>query len=704
MHNQRSSAGTLALAAGIAMGWSSVTMAAMDEIVVQAERRDASLQEVPVAVTALTQENLEDRQVYNIENIGPQVPNLMSTKSSGSPTNVRVFMRGLGQSESTMPTAEGAVGIYVDDLYLARTNGSNLRLLDLERVEVLRGPQGTLYGRNTIAGAIKLVTRKPDEEARTNGSLSYGSRNSIDAKISGSTPFNNNDWAVSGAAVYASEDGFIDRYSAAGMPTGDEGGDREYAGGRVDLRYMGSEKFEALVGFAYTSDRTDALYATPLSTAGVPLTGGDLYTTLTSRDQYADNDAYAGSVTLTWHMDGFDIKAISGFRDIENDSDFDISGSNNWYIATDVDALEFSQEIQALGSAFDDRLDWIVGAFYMYEDSDVDSLNSIGPFTNRQVYDTQLDSYSVFAQATYRVTEQLGLTLGGRYTLDEKSYDGTVTAVGPPSWVSGTVAVSDDWSEFTPKVGIDYQFNDDVMAYAYAAKGFQAGGFQARPFSALDIDTPYDPTTVWTYEGGVKAELLDNMVRLNVAYYYNDYDDLQLNSLNVAAGGGTITQNAAKATVQGIEVELSAAPTDALNIFATLATADNEYKELASNVSGVTLDSDIAGTPEFTATLGFDYTFSLSGGSSIVVGSDYQHQDAHYPGSTNAEVTKVPTLDLFNAYVRYESPDDRWDAGIYGTNLTDKEYHFTGFSFSSFQSVYAADPLTVRGAVNYRFR
>lgn len=676
--------------------------AAIEEIVVLAERREAKLQDVPIAVTAISEQALQDRQTYNLDNLGQQVPNLLSTKSSGSPTNVRVFMRGLGQSESTMPTAESAVGIYVDDVYLARTNGSNLKLLDVERVEVLRGPQGTLYGRNTISGAIKLITRQPNEETRVDTTVGYGSRDAIDLKVSGSTPINS-DWAVGAAGIYATEDGFIDRFSAPGQPTGREGGDREYSGGRLDLRYMGSDSFEATINLTYTKDKSDALYATPVSPTGTPLTGGDLYTTLTSRNQFADNDALGGAVTLVLHLGAMDLKSITGYRKIDNDSDFDISGSNRWYIATGVDATQVSQEIQAIGSAFSDRLDWIVGGFYMYEDSDVDSLNTIGPFSNRQIYDTGLDSYAVFAQATYDITEQLGVTLGGRWTRDEKDYDGTIIAAGPPSWVSGSVSVDDNWSEFTPRLGVDYRINEDVMVYAYAAKGFQAGGFQARPFSALDIDRPFEPTTVWTYEGGAKTDLLDKRLRVNLAYYFNDYEDLQLNSLNIGAGGGTITQNAAEAEVHGIELEITAAPNDALNIYGTLATAENKYKELASNVSGVTLDSDIAGTPKMTASLGFDYTLGIGNGN-LVFGSDYQYQRSHHPGSTNSDVTKVPRLGLINAFIRYETAEKNWDFGLYGRNLTDKEYHFTGFRFSSFQSLYAADPLTIMGIVNYRYR
>ncbi len=679
-----------------------LSMAAVEEIIVLAERREAKLQDVPIAITALTDSVLENRQANGISDLGAMVPNLLSTNSTASATSVRLYMRGLGQNESQSPAAESAVGLYVDDVYVARLNGSNLRLLDVERVEVLRGPHGTLYGRNTISGAVKIVTRQPDEQTRLDASLGYGTFNAVDAKLSGSTPFADGKWAFGGAVAYASRDGYTDRYSAPGVPTGEEVGDRDYTGARMDLRYMGSEAFEARFTLSYTDDNTDALYATPLSPTGVPLTGGDIYTTLTAQNQYSDVDTVGAAMTLAWHLKDFDLKSITGYRKIDAKDYLDISGSNRWYLRDNISGTEISQEIQALGTAFD-RLDWIVGGFYLYEDGDYSALNTIGPFTNQQVYDTGLDSYAVFAQGTYHITDKLGVTLGGRYTRDEKTFDGTVTAAGPPSWVSGSAAPSDDWSEFTPKLGVDYRFNDQVMAYAYIAKGFQAGGFQPKPFSVTDINVPYAPTTVWTYEGGVKTDLLERMLRLNIAYYYNDYDDLQLYTLNVGAGGGTIVQNAAAAKVHGVEVELTVVPTDALNIFGTLATAENKYTRLVSNISNVSLDDDLAGTPKFTASVGFDYTVHLRRGS-VVFGSDYRHQQSYYPGSTNAAVVKVPTLDLVSAFVRYEAPDRTWDAGVYGKNLTDEEYPTTGLPFSSFQSIYAADPLTVTATVNYRYR
>jgi iron complex outermembrane receptor protein len=685
--------------------------AAVEEMIVTSERREANLQEVPIAVTGLSETTLENRNVLNVENIGPNVPNLLTTKSSSSPANVRVFMRGLGQSESMMPTAEGTVGMYVDDAYVARTNGSNQKLLDIERVEVLRGPQGTLYGRNTISGAMKFITRKPTDEARLDASASGGAysendANTFDAKISGATPVGDSGWGLGGAAIYSDQDGYMERYSAPGVSTGEKVGDRKFSGGRLQVAYFGSDFFDFDMSVAATQDESDALYITPLNPDGTSVTGGNLYTTLTSQDQFADADQINSNATLAWHFNGFDLKSITSIRDIENNSHIDISGQDSWYITTFIDTTQISQEIQLLGTAFDDRFDWIAGGFYMNEDSDVDSNNLIaGRFTNQQIYNTKLDSYAVFGQFTWRFTEQLGLTLGGRYTVDDKSFDGSVIAAGPPSWVSGTTSQSEDWNEFTPKIGLDYQVNDNTLLYAYAANGFQAGGFQARAFSITDLDNTFDPTTVWTYEMGAKLEMIGNRVRLNAAFFHNDYDDLQINSLNSEAGGGTIVQNAAEATVHGFEFELSTNPINGLNLFATLATAWSDYQKLddAALAGRVALGDRIPGTPELTTSIGGDYGFAVGRGE-MSLGADYYHQKKHQPGTSTSPTIQVPNIDLINAYVRYTTPGESWDFTLYGKNLTAEEYIFTGFSFSSFESGYAADPRQIMLTAQYHLR
>jgi len=686
--------------------------AEVEELVVTAEHREANLQEVPIAITGLSEATLEKRNIQEVGNIGPSVPNLLTTKSSSSPANVRVFMRGLGQGESMMPTAEGTVGMYIDDAYVARTNGSNQKLLDIERVEVLRGPQGTLYGRNTISGAMKFITRKPREETRLDASLSGGSysensANRVEGKVSGAMPIGDG-WGIGGALVYSDQDGYMERYSAPDTPTGEKIGDREYTGARFQLSYFGSDFFDMDMSIAATQDESDALYITPLNPDGSTLTGGDMYTTMTSQDQYADADQINGNATLTWHFDNFDLKSITTVRDIENNSHIDISGSDRWYITTFIDSTQISQELQALGTAFNDKLDWIVGGFYMNEDSDVDSNNVIaGVFTNQQIYNTELDSYAVFGQATWHFTDQFGMTLGGRYTKDEKSLDGEVIAAAPPSlgWVSGTTSQDEDWKEFTPKLGVDYQANDNTLLYASVSKGFQAGGYQARAFSIDDMESIFDPATVWTYELGAKLDMLDNRVRLNAAFFHNDFDDMQLLSLNLDAGGGTIVQNAAEATVHGFEFELFATPVDRLNLFATLATAWSDYQELDQSAidKGISYGDDVPGTPELTVSVGGDYSFPVFSGE-MSVGGDYYHQKKHQPGTATTVAVMVPNIDLINAFVRYTTQDETWDFTLAGKNLTDEEYHFTGFQFGSFQSAYVADPRQIMLTAQYHLR
>jgi iron complex outermembrane receptor protein len=679
-----------------------MSLAALDEVTTTAERREAVLQKVPVSITALTEDELEKRRVQEVTDIGRNVPNMLTTFSSSSPQNTRIFLRGLGQSETTMPTAEPSVGVYVDDVYVARANGANQRLVDVERVEVLRGPQGTLYGRNTISGAMKFVTRKPDEDARADASIAVGNYNLVDAKVSGSTPFAGDNWAVGASATYYERDGIWTRYSAPGVSTGDEVGAREYGGARAEIAYIGSDRFDAFASIAYVDDKSDALYLTPIDDNQVPLTGGDLFTTLTSQDQFADTEQINADLTLTWDLGGWE---ITGFRTLENDSLIDISGQNSWYIDTKVSSDQFSQELQALGTSFDESLEWIVGAYYLREEADVDTLNTIaGIFTNQQIYTQELDSYAVFAQATWYFVPQVGLTLGGRYTVDDKSLNGEVIGMGPPSWVSGSTSNSKDWSEFTPKIGLDYQVNDDTLIYAYVAQGFQAGGFQARAFSVIDLDESYDPTTVWTYEMGAKMELIDNRVRLNASFFHNDFEDLQLTSLNEEQGGGTIVQNAAEATVHGFELELMTQPIDSVNIWGSLSTAWSNYQELDPSLAGrIELGDRIAGTPELMVGLGFDYSWNFGNGGELQLGLDYYHQKSHYPGATNSEVTKVPTLNLLNGFARYLTPSGRWEFAVFGKNLTDQDYWFTGFDFSSFNSVFAADPVTYQAAVTFRY-
>ncbi|MCP4625998.1 MAG: TonB-dependent receptor, partial [bacterium] len=675
-------------------------------VTVTAQRRIEKIQDTPVAVTAYTGTSLSEVQLFETSDLAFKVPNLSISPSASILSNIRIFMRGLGQSESIMPTAESAVGLYFDDVYLGRLNGANFKLFDIERIEILRGPQGTLYGRNTVTGAIKFYSRPPDQESRLNFSAGYGSQNKIEFQASGNSGFADEAWAANFALAYSDTDGFTDRYSAPSVKIESKLGDLKYKGGRLSLRYLYSDTFDALGSLNVISDDGDANYMTPLSPGPnpQPLTGSDLYSTMTSQEQSAKTDQVFGSLNLTWRLDGFDIKSISGFRTVDNTRFVDISGQDIWYIDTDVDGVQWSQELQVSGLSLEDSLNWIVGIYYLYEDSDADSFNSLsgGMLTSRQAYTVTTDSYAAFGQVSYDFIERLTLTVGWRYSSDLKDFDGSTANTGG-LWVDGSATQSERFSSWTPKVGAEYRWQDNILIYGSYSEGFKAGGFQGHAFNASDLSTHYSPETTKTTEAGLKSDFLDDRLRVNFNYYYNDFEDMHMNGLNQAVGGGTVIQNAAEARVHGIELEIAVAPYKSLSIFANLGTATGEYKKLSPDILNVTIDSDIANMPKFTSNLGFHHHIQVSNLGEIMFGADYQHTDSFHPGAKNSDTTKVPTVDLFNAFIKYISADQNWDIALYGKNLTDEEYHYTGFSFSSFDSVLPAAPLTLKVVAGFRF-
>jgi iron complex outermembrane receptor protein len=319
-----------------------------------------------------------------------------------------------------------------------------------------------------------------------------------------------------------------------------------------------------------------------------------------------------------------------------------------------------------------------------------------------QDYVVKTNSYAGYAQANWHATDSLSFTLGGRYTRDEKSFDGS-TISNTVLWRSGSADLSTDFSAFTPKFGIDFKASDDILVYGSVSKGFKSGGYQGRAFNLADLNKPYDPETVWTYEAGVKSTLLDDRVRFNFAYFYNDFKDLQLNVLNGVTGGGTIIQNAASAKVEGLEVEFTAVPVQNLNVFANFATLWDRYKAFDIPISNVNIASDLAATPTFTMQAGFDYTIAMGDAGGVTFGGDYNRSTPYHPGPVNGREVMIKELNLFNGFIRYQSEAGNWDVGVYAKNILDKEYWFTGFVQGSFSSVIPAEPRTVKLTLNYRF-
>ncbi|MFV8784350.1 TonB-dependent receptor [Microbulbifer sp. SA54] len=676
--------------------------AALEEVVVTARKRAESMQSVPIAVTALDAGALEARQISAVEDLGRAVPNLLTTPASGSPTNTRIFMRGLGQGESSQPTAESAVGLYIDDVYVARSNGANIGLYDIERIEVLRGPQGSLYGRNSTTGAIKVVTRKPTAEPDLSLRISTGELDNIGGKLSGSVAVGS-DWAAGVSAMYFEQGGYVSRMDAGSGEKLESGlNARDYGGVRATLSRLQQDDFSADLSVYYFTDEGDASYITPMDAAtGAPLFDGDIYATGTSKPQFATADQFGFNANLERELGDVTLRSITAYRSVENENLIDISGRDSWYIDTRVDSAQLSQELQLLGSAFEQRLDWLAGLYYLQEDSDSLTTNTISQFIqSTQDYTVETDSHALFGQATWHASDVVDLTFGLRYTRDDKLFDGSTES--NIIFQNGANRLRKSFEDVTPKLGLDIQATDEMMVYASVAKGFKAGGFQGRALNADDQLVPYDAEQVWTYEVGVKSEWLQNRLRLNANYFLNQFEDLQLNSLNIQAGGGTVIQNAAEAEVDGIELEMTYMASDRLYIVANYATAWGGYESLAANVSGVTLDSELPGTPRVNSSIGVEHSTSFAAGE-LLWGLDYQHTSEVQPGASTSALVEVPRLDLFNGFIKFTDAGERWSLGLFGTNLSDKEYHYTGFTFSSFEAVYAASPRVIKAVVDYRF-
>ncbi|HSN71504.1 MAG TPA: TonB-dependent receptor [Steroidobacteraceae bacterium] len=690
----------------------------LEEITVTAERREASLQDVPVAVSALPETVLQNRQISEAEDLQRVVPSLKMANNITQPTNLSPSLRGSLQQDASLIVAESPFGIYVDDVYVARLNGNNITLADIERVEVLRGPQGTLYGRNTLAGAIKFISRTPGETPWAD--VKVGAGNYDQYIVSGSVGGPIADaWAGSLAAQINNKDNQFEN-----VVTGQETGKEENWAVRGKLRYMGSETFDAVLSYSYADSQNDALQLVPRSTPGVrsdcrvpPVDPNEVcqYTTddlvappgfptyavgtspvapfpppITAQPSGETKQTIA-SLNMSWDLGAVTLRSITGYVKVEDRFSTDFSGAfgNGGFImgASEIDNDHWSQELQLQGSALGDRLNYIVGAYYFKEEGDQDFAWLVfAPFSTSQLQ-AETESVALFGQADYQLTSALKATAGVRWVEDDKSFDVDYqTLIGvPPS----SVSLENTYSEVTPRFGLDYTIDgggviDTMLLYVSAAKGFKSGGYNGIVIGPADVAnarSPYGPETNWTYEVGMKADFLDSRLRANLAYFYADISDLTLNATVDDPAGGPPSfpvQNAGDATIQGLEFEITAIPIDGLSIFLNGALQDGEYDSL-NPTSAPALAPAVYGVepvppqvPDYAFTLGFDYGVDLAflGGSRFKLGADYFKTDDFVTAADNSFLAKG--YDRTSAYTGLEI-GNHWELRFDVRNLTDEE-------------------------------
>lgn len=564
-------------------------------------------------------------------------------------------------------------------MYRGRLASANLDLTDIERIEVLRGPQATLYGRNTIAGAIKIITRTPGDERWADGQIGFGRFDTFQASGSVGGPIEEGALAGSIAFSYDNRnEGWVNN-----IPTGEDVGEYDNKAARAKLHWYGTEGFDATLSLFAVDANNDGYTGIPYvpfnppGSPGTPQSGFyDNYSQPGA--DYGSTSQVGGTLDMTFDLNAnIQLRSITSVVQIDDDFGFDISGGGapggvGLLIQSSSDMQQTSQEFQLLGTSFDDKLEWIGGLYYLHEDGD-QQYNGMIPtiFAFQEPTESDTKSYAFYVEGTYNITERLSATIGGRYTKDEKTYvyncSGVCTVNGAFA-PSANERLDETFDEITPKVGIQYEIGENWLSYASVSKGFQAGGFQTLCFGNADCaGVVYDPQKVWSYEVGFKGDLFDDTLRLNGALFYAAYEDLQQTAPAVLAGNVAFpTLNVGDVDVTGVELEAIWSPIDSLNFFANIGFMDSDKVEIP-NVAVRELPSN----PEWSSRAGFDYTWSLTGDVNLFFGADVNYIDEYYSEVTNALL--VSDYTRINGFIGVGSPDGKWQVIATGKNLTDED-------------------------------
>lgn len=673
---------------------SSQERVALEEIVVTAERRAESLQTVPVSVTALGAEALDERQVTNVIDIAGQVPNLRIEPVTGLSNAARIFLRGVGEDQST-PNIDSAIGLYVDGVYYPRTLGALFDFVDVERIEVLRGPQGTLYGRNTPGGAIKILTRDPGREASGIFEVLGGDYDRLQLR------------GTIGGPIAESLRGSVSVLKNEGDGTSDnvtldrDVNRKDVLGARGKLIWDASQSLELRLAADWTEDKSDVGVGTS-DFAGKP---ADLYVTAANADPSGYLRTRGAALTATWTAGSYVLTSITAWRDRQNRGllDNDAEARTILHFAFDADQSQWSQELTL--NADWGRTQAIFGLYWFTEENEYASTNFFGSRANPaapvnatpgfMAQDTE--SYAIFAQATYAVTDALHLTAGVRYTWDEKDFTDSYPTL------NRSFAPSEEWTAFTPRIAADYRASDDLFLFASWSKGYKAGGCNRSsvPVTAL---TPYDEEEVSSFEAGLKSQFLDDRLRANLTLFYNDYEDLQLSAFDPATNVSR-RFNAAAATTQDVELELSMVPGAGLSAYAAVGYLDASYDEFFDNVGGQIVDvsdRDLKGAPEWSVSGGFARDLPLAITGRVRLAGDVSDRSRMENNVANTPVIATPDTTLANASLAWTSADQRWTATLAGKNLTDEEYIGAGLFIGGLTTVlYPAELRTWTVALRY---
>lgn len=672
----------------------------LEEIVVSAQRRETSLQTTAVSVTALSSSNLIERSIKNVEDLGIVVPGMQVSFYQGE---AQIYIRGIGQS-SAIGGGDSPTALHLDGVYVSRSANATSGLFDLERVEVLRGPQGTLYGRNSTAGSINLISRGPTQEFEYEARATLGNHDRMEFYSAIGGPVSET-IGVRLAAQVEERDGYTRvGYPVEGAPPGQrlvrEAEDKSDRMARLTVVAKPTDTLTVtLKGDYYEANDRGAVWhyfgpglgTQPLYQALAPesIRPRPYERRNSSNVNYFNKPRMWGAQgRIEWTVGDYRISSLTAYRKTRpyNYNDLDLTYADAADQLRQEDQKQFSQEIQ-ITSPTDGALKWIAGVYYFDETNDIrneyrfsfiDTLFGLpeDPSCCTLNLNGSLGTKAVaaFGEATYDVGGRLSIVAGARYSTEKRSGNNLVVFDGiPPIMNNVTELEAKRYHAFTPKFGVNFSATERIFLYASASKGFKSGGFNAPGFQ----NEPFDPEFIWAYEAGLKATTADRRLRTNVAVFLYDYSDLQIADVEAAS---TVIRNAAESRITGVDVELSWLPLHNLRIDAGVSWLDAKFSK------GLLLDpafpergvQDLDGrsmpkAPEWKLALGVQYDARFATGAVVSLRADYAWQDEIYFSAFNVPDLHEGSFGWAKARVTFAPASDRWSISAFIDNATDEK-------------------------------
>ena len=678
----------------------------LEEVLVTAQRREESLQDVPGAVSALTALDLERKQIGNVLDLQSSIPNISISQNTGTPSGARIYLRGIGEDESRA-TVEPAVSMYVDGVFIGRQIGSLFDLLDIERIEVLRGPQGTLYGRNTNGGAIKIISKKPDTSGSSlKAKLTAGEEGRYDGVIAANWAISENS-ALRFSVMQRTRDGLFE------TSDGEEVGEWDLSAVRAAYRYTAGD-WDVLLSFDAVRDDSDPRPFARTEEVDAAVDDGNVYT-LTGN---GDSDRYGSEVeqdglalTISYQWGDYDISSISSYRTLEDE----LASIIGTPYDQETDQSQFSQEFQ-ITSNLDGPFNWVAGFFYFQEDIDLDYIFVFVPnvLEAHTALEVDTTAWALYGQGYYDFSDTLRLTLGVRYTDEEKDFEGRNLDSSLPAF-GFTIPTdilrddSEDWTNTDVKIALSWDVQDNITLYGSYTTGFRSGAWSPDGLSESAFFIPVEDEQVDAYELGIRSDWLDNRLRANLTVFFNEYEDYQQSG---TTDMGFTRYAVDEVETNGAELELTMLPLPGLEVSLNVGYLDGEYTDVSSNaargLTGVTLEdptdaaevaarialaesNDLKNAPEWNAGLTAIYTLSLQNGMYVSFGTDLAYEKESFNLAANPEELKRDDTFIVNARIALGDEAGGWEVALWGKNLDDEIYYPAAVSGGG-GGVFPADP------------